>query len=68
MIKDGIKYKKTTAYYFQGNRRIERANKEIKMYLRKYVLYDISDWPDHLVQVEYSYNLRTREGNSFLLY
>jgi hypothetical protein len=68
MEKDGIKYRMITAYHLQSNGRIKRANKEVKIYLRKYIQHDISDWPDHLAQAEYSYNTRTRENNSFLPY
>jgi hypothetical protein len=47
---------------------MERANKEVKVYLRKFVLYKMDDWLGHLVKVEYSYNIRLREDSSFLLY
>jgi transposase InsO family protein len=63
-----IKYIMTTAYHLQANGKIERANKEVKEYLRKFIFYGMEDWPNHLPQAEYSYNTRPRKGNTFIPY
>ena len=40
MKKDKIHYYKTTTYYFKSNELIERINRKIKKYLKKYINYE----------------------------
>lgn len=64
----GITHVKTTAYHLQANGQIERANREIKQYLRKYVSQNQEDWSDHLPMLEYVLNTRKATGKTFTFY
>ena len=44
MKKDKIHHHKTTAYHLKSNELVERTNKKIKKYFKKYINHEQSDW------------------------
>lgn len=59
MQKHRMLHDKTTAYHPQANGQVERANREIKQYLRKYIDFEQDNWTDFLPMAEYAYNTKT---------
>lgn len=47
---------------------MKRANRKIKKYLRKYISQNQDDWPEHLLMLEYIYNIRKSDGRSYISY
>jgi transposase InsO family protein len=52
----GIETKLSTAYHPQTDGQTERMNQELEQYLRMFVNYRQSDWPEWLAIAEFSYN------------
>src|SRR5882757_4498563 len=52
----GIETKLSTAYHPQTDGQTERMNQELEQYLRMFVNYCQSDWPEWLAIAEFSYN------------
>lgn len=66
--REGINQNKTTAYHPQANGQVERANREVKKYLRKYVNENQNNWPELLSMIEYVLNTRKPDGRTYISY
>lgn len=47
---------------------MERANQEIKKYLRKFINHNQDDWSEHLLMLEFSYNIKKADQHTFTSY
>jgi len=52
----GIEMKLSTAYHPQTDRQTERMNQELEQFLRMFVDYCQTNWPEWLAIAEFSYN------------
>lgn len=66
--KEGIGHNKTTVYHLQANGQVERANREIKKYLRKYINENQDDWSEFLSMLKYVLNIRKSDGRIYISY
>ena len=68
MKESKIIHQKTTAYHPRSNGLVERANREIKRYLRKYINHEQNDWETWLPTMKYVLNTRLGEGMDYTSY
>ena len=66
--KANIRHDKSTTYHLKSNGLVERTNKEIRRYLRKYINHQQDDWDRWLPTLEFAYNARLQEKLDFSLY
>ena len=52
----GIQTKLSTAYHPQTDGQTERMNQELEQYLRMFVNYQQTDWPEWLAIAKFSHN------------
>jgi transposase InsO family protein len=60
----GIKTSLTTAYYPEGNGKVECKNQEVEQYLRLFYDKRQEDWAEHLSAAEFALNSRVYSSTS----
>ena len=68
MKEANIQHDKPTAYHSKSNGLVERANREVRRYLRKYINHQQDDWDRWLPTLEFAYNARPQEELDFSPY
>ena len=63
-----IQHDKPTTYHLKSNGLVERTNRKIRKYLRKYINHQQDDWDRWLSTLKYVYNVRSQEKLDFSLY
>lgn len=63
-----MNHNKITAYHPQANGQVERTNREIKKYLRKYVNENQDNWPELFPMLEYALNTRKPDRRTYIPY
>ena len=58
----GIDTKLSTAYHLQTDGQTERMNQELEQYLRMFVDYHQTNWPEWLTITEFSYNNKIQKS------
>jgi len=62
----GIDTKLSTAYHLQTDGQTERMNQELEQYLRMFVDYCQTNWPEWLAIAEFSYNNKIQKSIKIL--
>jgi len=62
----GIHTKLLTAYHPQTDGQTERMNQELEQYLRMFVDYHQTNWPEWLAIAEFSYNNKIQKSTKTL--
>jgi len=63
----GINTKLSTAYHPQTDGQTERMNQELEQYLRMFVDYCQTNWPEWLAIAEFSYNNKIQKSIKAIL-
>jgi len=62
----GINTKLSTAYHPQTDGQMERMNQELEQYLRMFMDYHQTNWPEWLAIAKFSYNNKIQKSNKIL--
>lgn len=61
----GTKLAMSTSYHPQTDGQTERANRTLEESVRSYIMFDSSDWNQHLTAVEFAYNSAVQDSTKF---